>query len=101
MAGPCPAAVAQSLALSHNADMMTDSAVVPDFLGLVEAPLRQMSEAAWMGSAPISTRSGHPRRLSADLIGDLADDVVLRLEAFPQRKRGRPAQWQSELRRLF
>jgi hypothetical protein len=27
---------------------------------------------------------------------DLADDVVLRLEAFCQRKRGPPTQWQSE-----
>jgi hypothetical protein len=41
---------------------------------------------------PLRTPQQAIRRFHADL----ADDVVLRLEAFPQRKRGRPAQWQSE-----
>jgi hypothetical protein len=95
MAALAPATVARSPAFSHNADM-TDSALVPDFLGLVEAKLQTDERGRLVGSAPHFYLLRTPKEAICRFHADLADDVVLRLEAISQRKRGRPAQWQSE-----
>ncbi len=49
-----------------------------------------------MGSAPHFYLLRTPQEAICRFHADLADDVALHLEAFSQRKRGRPAQWQSE-----
>jgi hypothetical protein len=75
---------------------MADSALVPDFLGLVEAKLRTNERGRLVGSAPHFYLLRTAQEAICRFHADLADDVVLRLDAFCQRKRGRPAQWQCE-----
>jgi GNAT superfamily N-acetyltransferase len=87
--------VAQSPALSHNADM-TYGALVPDFLGLVEAKFQTNERGQLVGSGPHFYLLRTPGEAICRFHADLAYDVVLRLEALSQRERGRPAQWQSE-----
>jgi GNAT superfamily N-acetyltransferase len=75
---------------------MMDSALVPDFFGLVETKLETNERGRLTGSAPHFYLLRTPQEAICQFHADLDDDVVLRLEAFSQRKRGRPAQWQSE-----
>jgi len=75
---------------------MTNGAPVPNFLGLVEAKLQTDEQGRLVGSAPHFYLLRTPQEAICRFHADLPYDVVLRLEAFSQRQRGRPAQWQSE-----
>jgi hypothetical protein len=75
---------------------MTNVALVPDFLGLVEAKLQTNERGRLVGSAPHFYLLRTPGEAICQFHADLAYDVVLRLETLSQRERGRPAQWQSE-----
>jgi GNAT superfamily N-acetyltransferase len=75
---------------------MMDDPLVPVFLGLVEAKFQPDERGRLVGSAPHFYLLRTPREAICRFHADLADDIMLRLEAFSQRGRRRPAQWQSE-----
>jgi hypothetical protein len=69
---------------------------IADFQGLVEAKFQTDERGRLVGAAPHFYLLRTPQEVICRFHADLTDDVVLRLEAFSQRERGRPAQWQSE-----
>jgi hypothetical protein len=75
---------------------MMNYAPAPNFLKLVEAKLQTDERGRLVGSAPHFYLLRTPQETICRFHTDLAYDVVLRLEAFSHRERGRPAQWQSE-----
>jgi GNAT acetyltransferase len=76
--------------------MTNGSPDLPDFLRLVEAKFQTDERGRLVGSAPHFYLLRTLQEVICRFHADLADDVVLRLEALSQRERRRPAQWQSE-----
>jgi hypothetical protein len=76
--------------------MTNGSPDLPDFLGLVEAKFQTDERGRLVGLAPHFYVLRTLQEVICRFHADLADDVVLHLEALSQRERKRPEQWQSE-----